>query len=162
MLQYFLQVYGIVKHYPAEVSDCNIKTLLTVMSVECVVTRNNCWACCALTSIGSANVKLPSQFQERELQQLESFFCACLAVPGPLVARLVLWQWMELSPADNWSLVVFLRGLYWDRPCLMSFLIIWMRGMSAPSVNLKMSPMWEEVLISLGVGGPTEGSGQTG
>ena len=28
---------------------------------------------------------------------------------------------MELSPADNWLLVVFLRGLYWDRPCLMSF-----------------------------------------
>ena len=35
-----------------------------------------------------------------------------------------------------------------------SLLMTWMRGLSAPSVILQMTPSWEGVLICLGVGRP--------
>ena len=35
---------------------------------------------------------------------------------------------MELNPAGDWSRVVLPRGQYWNWPCLISLLVIWMRG----------------------------------
>lgn len=56
---------------------------------------------------------------------------------------------MELNPAGDKSLIVFLRGWYWDWPCLVSLLTIWTRGLSAPSVSMQMASSWEEVSICL-------------
>ena len=36
-------------------------------------------------------------------------------------------------------------------------LMIWMRGLSAPSISLQMTPSWYEVLICFGVGRPFRG-----
>lgn len=41
------------------------------------------------------------------------------------------------------------RARYWDHFYLASLLKILMRGLSAPSVNLQMTPSWEGVLICL-------------
>jgi len=42
---------------------------------------------------------------------------------------------------------VFLRGQYWGQSCLMFLLMIRVRGLSARSVSLQMTPNWEEVRI---------------
>ena len=39
------------------------------------------------------------------------------------------------------------RGRYWGLSCSMSLLIIWMRGLRAPSVSLQITLSWEEVSI---------------
>ena len=49
---------------------------------------------------------------------------------------------------------MFPTGQYWGPHCLISLLMIWMRGLSAPSVSFQMTPSWEEALIYLGVGRP--------
>ena len=41
----------------------------------------------------------------------------------------------------------FPRGQYWGRSCLISLLMIWMGGLSAPSVSLQTTASWEGVLI---------------
>ena len=45
-------------------------------------------------------------------------------------------------------------GQYWGWLCLISLLVIWTRGLSAPSVSLRMTPSWGEVSICLQVGRP--------
>jgi len=35
-----------------------------------------------------------------------------------------------------------------------SLMMTWIRGLSAPSLSLQMTPSWEEVSICLGVGRP--------
>lgn len=45
------------------------------------------------------------------------------------------------------SLVVFLRGQFWDQSCFI--LMMWTRGQSALSICLQMAPRWEEVSICL-------------
>lgn len=46
-------------------------------------------------------------------------------------------RWMELNP-PNWSQVVFFRGQYRGRPCLISLLIIWTRGLSRFADNTEL------------------------
>lgn len=62
---------------------------------------------------------------------------------------------------SSWQQVVmvFLRGQYWGQSCFMSSQMIWVRGLSACSVSLQMTPNSEEVRICLRVGKPTEGFG---
>ena len=59
-----------------------------------------------------------------------------------------LWS-MELNPVGGWSHMVSPRAWYWDGFYLTSLLMILMRGLSAPSVNLQMTPSWEGLLICL-------------
>jgi len=59
---------------------------------------------------------------------------------------------MELNPAGGQSQVVFLRAQFWVQPCLTSLSMIWMRGLSAPSVSLQMKPNWVGVSICSRVG----------
>ena len=56
---------------------------------------------------------------------------------------------MELSPAGGRLQVVFPRAQFWVRSCLTSSSMLWMRGLSAPSVSLQMTPSWEAVSICL-------------
>jgi len=49
---------------------------------------------------------------------------------------------MELKPAGNQPLVVFLMGPYWEPSCLISILMIWMIELSATSLNLQMTASW--------------------
>lgn len=64
---------------------------------------------------------------------------------------------MESNPVGDQSLVVFPRSKYWDLSCLISLLMIWLRGLSATSVSLLMIPLCKEVLIFLMVGGSYRG-----
>jgi len=52
----------------------------------------------------------------------------------------------------GWSQVVFPRAQLWGQSCLTSLSMIWMRGLSAPSVSLQMTPSWAGVLICSRVG----------
>lgn len=52
--------------------------------------------------------------------------------------------WMELNP-----LVVFRRAWYWGCFCVTFLSIICMRGSSAPSVRLQMTPSWAGALTCL-------------
>ena len=58
---------------------------------------------------------------------------------------------MELDSAGDMPQVTFLGGHCWGQPCLISLWLIWMRGLSAPSVNLQMAPSWEDMLTCLKV-----------
>lgn len=63
---------------------------------------------------------------------------------------------MELNP-PNWSEVVFFRGQYRGQPCLISLLIVWIRGLSKFTGNTELrgsTDLCEE--------GPTEKSGWAG
>ena len=64
---------------------------------------------------------------------------------------------MELNPAGNELQGVFFRDEYWDQPCLISLLMILMRGFSAHSASLQTTPSWEEVLTFLKVVRPYKG-----
>ena len=59
---------------------------------------------------------------------------------------------MEISPGGSQSWLVFPRGLYWVLTRFIS-LLVWKRGLSAPSVSLQITLIWEEVLIYLGITG---------
>jgi len=59
---------------------------------------------------------------------------------------------MELNLVCGWSRVVFPRAQYWGQFCLISLSMIWMRGLSAPSVSLQMTLSWVGVLIFSRVG----------
>jgi len=48
--------------------------------------------------------------------------------------------------------MVFPRARFWVRSCLTSLSMIWMRGLSTPSVSLWMTPNWAGVSICLRVG----------
>ena len=52
---------------------------------------------------------------------------------------------MELNPASDRSRVVFPRGQCWGLFSSISFLMTWMKALSAPSVSLQMTPSWLEV-----------------
>jgi len=54
------------------------------------------------------------------------------------------------------------RAQFWVRSCLTSLSMIWMRGLSAPTVNLQVTPSWAGVSICWRVEGSAEGSGQAG
>ena len=57
-----------------------------------------------------------------------------------------LWS-MEVNPVGSQSQEVYPRAWYWGRFYLTSLLLILMRGLSALSVNLQMTPSWKGVLI---------------
>jgi len=38
--------------------------------------------------------------------------------------------------------VVFHRAQFWGQSCLIALSMIWMRGLSAPAVNMQMTPNW--------------------
>jgi len=52
------------------------------------------------------------------------------------------WWRMELNPAGGRPRVVSPRAHFWVWSCLTSLAMIWMRGLSAPSVSLQMIPSW--------------------
>jgi len=56
---------------------------------------------------------------------------------------------MKLNPVGSQPQVVFSRAQYWGHLCLKSFSMIWMRGPSARSVSLQMTPSWVRVSISM-------------
>ena len=62
-----------------------------------------------------------------------------------------LW-WVELDPADGQSQVVFPRAQYLGQFYLISLLMIWMRGLSTPSVSEEMTRNWAGVSICSRVG----------
>jgi len=62
------------------------------------------------------------------------------------------WWRMELNPTGGWSQEVFPRAQFWVWSCLTSSAMIWMRGLSAPSVSLQMTPSWAGVFICSRVG----------
>ena len=70
---------------------------------------------------------------------------------GWMAKRRELW-WMEWNPAGGWSRVVFPRAQFWGPSCWTSLSMIWMTGLSAPSVSLQMTSSWAGVSIRLRVG----------
>ena len=56
---------------------------------------------------------------------------------------------MELNPVGSLSRAVSLKAQCWGHFCLISSLMILMRGLIAPSVSLQMTPSWEGVLICM-------------
>lgn len=47
----------------------------------------------------------------------------------------------------SWQLVV--SGQHWGQPCVISLLVIWMRGLNAPPVGLQLALSWQKALICL-------------
>lgn len=78
----------------------------------------------------------------------------CLTLPPPLQEKSQPhWSWQQIHVKFSWQLATsgFHRGQYCSQPCLVSSLTIWTRVLSAPSVSLQMTPIWE-VFICLRVG----------
>jgi len=58
----------------------------------------------------------------------------------------------ELELTDSQSHVVILRAQFWVWSCLLSLSIIWMRGLSVPSISLQTTPSWVGVTICSKIG----------
>lgn len=62
------------------------------------------------------------------------------------VAETNQWWRMDSNLVGGWSPVVFPRAQYWAQSFLIIVLMIWMRGVSAPSIRSLTAPGWVGVL----------------
>jgi len=70
----------------------------------------------------------------------------CWVKHGWMAGPKELWS-MELNPVGGQSQAASPRAQCWGRFCLISSLMILMRGLSAPSVSLQTTPSWDGALI---------------
>ena len=84
--------------------------------------------------------------------------CCCavqhrgLNTTGLLFTMLPFLPSLRLFGQITNTVLVVLGFWCWGWSCLMSSLIIWMRGLSAPSVRLQMVTSWEKPILCLRIG----------